>query len=76
MYLGQVIFFCGLAFLFGSWLALAVFMMHLFWFDHRARHNEAHLLQLVGYPYADYCRRVKRWVPSVYLGSMGNEKRR
>lgn len=66
MYQGHLIFFLGLALLFASWPAWIVFMTHLFWFDRRARRDEEHLLQLFGGAYADYCSRVKRWLPGVY----------
>lgn len=66
MYLGHLIFFLGLALLFGSWPAWVVLVVHLFWFDRRARHDEAHLLQVFGGAYADYRAQVKRWLPGVY----------
>ena len=34
-------------------------------FYRRVREDEAHLAQLFGEPYRDYCRRVKRWIPGV-----------
>lgn len=66
MYLGHLIFFFGLALLLLSWPAWVVFAGHLLWFDHRARGDEAHLLQVFGEPYRDYLGRVKRWVPGIY----------
>ena len=66
MYLGHLIFFLGLALLLLSWPAWLVFAGHLFWFDRRARSDEEHLLQIFGAPYADYRKRVKRWLPGVY----------
>jgi steroid 5-alpha reductase family enzyme len=63
MYLGHLIFMAGLALTFWSWLALAILVVNLFWFDRRVRGDEQRLLQLFGAPYADYCRRVKRWIP-------------
>jgi len=65
MYLGHLIFFAGLAITLGSWIALAVFTFHLFWFDRRVREDEERLATLFGEPYADYCRRVKRWIPGI-----------
>jgi protein-S-isoprenylcysteine O-methyltransferase Ste14 len=65
MYLGHMIFLAGLALLLGSWIAGAVWLAHLPWFDARAREDERHLLARFGEPYADYCRRVKRWIPGV-----------
>lgn len=66
MYLGHLIFFAGLALILGSWLAAAVFAIHVGWFDRRARGDEFRLAQLFGEPYRDYCARVKRWVPGAY----------
>ena len=65
MYLGHLIFFTGLAFMFSglAWLILAG---HLVWFERRAREDEAGLLALFGQPYGDYLRSVRRWVPGVY----------
>jgi len=65
MYLGHLIFFAGLALTLGSWIALAVLAVHVVWFDRRVREDEAHLAQLFGEPYREYCRRVKRWIPGV-----------
>jgi protein-S-isoprenylcysteine O-methyltransferase Ste14 len=66
MYLGHLIFFAGLALVLGSWIAAAVFAFHLVWFEMRVREDERHLNELFGAPYAEYCRRVKRWIPCVY----------
>ena len=65
MYLGHIIFFFGLALMFGgvSWL---VFAGHLIWFDQRARADERVLIELFDRPYRDYMHRVKRWVPGIY----------
>jgi protein-S-isoprenylcysteine O-methyltransferase Ste14 len=65
MYLGHLIFFAGLAVTLGSWIALAVLAFHVAWFDRRVREDEAHLEQLFGEPYREYCSRVKRWIPGV-----------
>ena len=65
MYLGHLIFFAGIAATLWSWIALAVLAFHVLWFDRRVREDEAHLAQLFGEPYRDYCRRVKRWIPGV-----------
>ena len=65
MYLGHLVFFAGLALLLQSWVAAAVFVAHVFWFDRRVREDEAHLAQRFGESYRDYCRRVKRWIPGV-----------
>lgn len=65
MYLGHLIFLLGLAITFWSWLALALFAVHVVWFDRRARGDEASLAIRFGAPYADYKARVKRWIPGV-----------
>ena len=65
MYLGHLIFFAGIALTLGSWIALAVLVAHLFWFDRRVREDEQRLAQLFGDSYREYCRRVKRWIPGI-----------
>jgi protein-S-isoprenylcysteine O-methyltransferase Ste14 len=65
MYLGHIIFLAGLALLLGSWIAAAVCVFHLVWFQRRVREDEARLAGLFGDSYRDYCRRVKRWIPGV-----------
>ncbi len=65
MYLGHLIFMAGLAATLGSWIALAVFAFHAFWFDRRVRDDEERLAGRFGEPYKDYCRRVKRWIPGL-----------
>ena len=65
MYLGHLVFFLGLAIVF-SGIAWLLLLVHLFWFDSRARADEAHLLDLFGDDYAAYRGRVKRWLPGVY----------
>ena len=65
MYLGHLIFFAGIAVTLASWIAFAVFVVHVFWFDRRVREDEAHLAELFGHAYRDYCRRVKRWIPGI-----------
>jgi protein-S-isoprenylcysteine O-methyltransferase Ste14 len=41
-------------------------VVHLPWFDARARQDETHLEQLFGAPYVAYRTRVKRWIPGLY----------
>ncbi len=65
MYLGHLIFFAGMALVLGSWIALAVLVFHVFWFDRRVREDEERLAALFGEPYREYCRRVKRWIPGL-----------
>jgi protein-S-isoprenylcysteine O-methyltransferase Ste14 len=61
MYLGHLLFFAGLAVTLMSWVALAVLVAHLYWFDQRVREDERHLVELFGEPYRAYCTRVRRW---------------
>ena len=65
MYLGHLIFLCGLALTLSSWIAAALFAFHAVWFHRRVREDEARLAGLFGESYRDYCRRVKRWVPGL-----------
>jgi protein-S-isoprenylcysteine O-methyltransferase Ste14 len=65
MYLGHLIFITGLALTFQSWLALGILLVNVGWFHLRVRGDEKNLLAQFGAPYADYCRRVKRWIPRI-----------
>jgi len=65
MYLGHLIFLAGLAFALDSWLATALFVFHVVWFDRRVRDDEARLAALFGDPYREYLARVKRWIPGL-----------
>jgi protein-S-isoprenylcysteine O-methyltransferase Ste14 len=66
MYLGHLIFMLGLALVFRSWPAAALFAFHVVWFNRRVVADEARLEALFGVPYLDYKARVKRWIPGVY----------
>lgn len=66
MYLGHLVFFAGLALTFRSWVGLAVFVFHLFWFDRRVAEDEERLAALFGEPYAAYRRRTARWIPGLW----------
>ena len=66
MYLGHLIFMLGLAITFRSWLATAILIVNMVWFDLRVRRDEAHLEKRFGADYGDYKRRVQRWIPFVY----------
>ncbi|HEX6632643.1 MAG TPA: isoprenylcysteine carboxylmethyltransferase family protein [Usitatibacter sp.] len=65
MYSGHLIYLAGVALALGSWIAAAVFALHLFWFDRRVKEDEVRLAERFGDAYRDYCRRVKRWIPGV-----------
>ncbi len=66
MYLGHLIFMAGLAITFWSLAALALLAFHIIWFQRRVTGDEAHLKVLFGPGYADYARRVKRWIPGLF----------
>ncbi len=63
MYLGHLIFIAGLAWVFRSWIGLALLAFHLVWFHRRVRCDEAQLIKQFGEPYRAYQQRVRRWVP-------------
>jgi protein-S-isoprenylcysteine O-methyltransferase Ste14 len=65
MYLGHLIFLTGLAVTFWSWFAVLILVGRGIWFHRRVLHDEQRLLALFGQEYADYCRRVKRWIPGL-----------
>jgi protein-S-isoprenylcysteine O-methyltransferase Ste14 len=65
MYLGHLIFLAGLALLLSSWIAVAVLVFHVVWFDRRVRDDEARLEALFGASYSEYRGRVKRWLPGI-----------
>lgn len=65
IYLGQLIFFAGLALTLQSWIAAGVLAFHLVWFHRRVLDDEARLTALFGNPYSEYCARVKRWIPGL-----------
>ncbi len=66
MYLGHMIFMVGLAITFQSWTAVALLVFHLFWFNARAKEDEAHLEKLFADAYRAYVCRTKRWIPFIY----------
>ena len=66
MYLGHLIFMLGLAVTFRSWFALALFAVHLPWYQRRVLHDEAQMRTRFGAQYEDYQKRVKRWLPGLF----------
>jgi len=66
LFFAPAVLVLGLALALRSWIALAVFVVHAFWFDRRAREDEGRLAGLFGDIYKAYCRRVKRWIPGIY----------
>ena len=65
MYLGHLIFMTGLAVTFQSWLALAILVGNIVWFQRRVLSDEARLTAAFGAEYTNYKARVKRWIPGV-----------
>ena len=55
----------GLAITFESWLAVALLLFHMVWFQRRVLKDEARLEARSGAPYLAYKARVKRWIPGV-----------
>ena len=65
MYLGHLIFMLGLAVTFWSWFALLLLAVRAVWFHGRVLKDEQRLAAKFGADYAEYCQRVKRWIPGV-----------
>ena len=63
MYLGHLIFLLGVALLLQSWFGALLLACHVPWFQRRAMHDEARLIERFGEAYRDYSLRTKRWVP-------------
>ena len=66
MYLGHLIFMAGLAVTFESWLAAALLVFHIAWFQKRVLKDEASLERRFGAPYLAYKARAKRWIPGLF----------
>ena len=64
MYLGRFFIPFGFLMLLGQWWLLVLYTV-LYWpyMDNRVQREEAHLKPIFGAPYADYCARVRRFVP-------------
>lgn len=64
MYLGRFFIPFGFLMLLGTWWPLVLYTL-LYWpyMDNRVRREEAHLKPIFGAPYADYCAKVRRFVP-------------
>jgi protein-S-isoprenylcysteine O-methyltransferase Ste14 len=65
MYLGHLIFLAGLALTLRSELAAVIALASAVFFHVRVRRDEKRLRDSFGEPYAQYCARVKRWIPGV-----------
>jgi protein-S-isoprenylcysteine O-methyltransferase Ste14 len=66
MYLGHIIFLTGLTLSLQSWLGAAITVGTAVWFQFRVRRDERRLVERFGEPYAEYCARVKRWIPGLF----------
>lgn len=66
MYLGHLIFLLGLALTLRSELAAAILVASMVYFHVRVKKDEQRLRESFGEVYAEYCSRVKRWVPGLF----------
>ncbi|MGH7829567.1 MAG: methyltransferase family protein [Candidatus Binatia bacterium] len=66
MYLGHVIFLCGLALSLQSLFAALIAVVTAAWFHSRVLADERRLVKLLGQPYVEYLSRVKRWLPGLF----------
>jgi protein-S-isoprenylcysteine O-methyltransferase Ste14 len=66
MYLGHLIFLVGLALSLRSGLAAVIALASAVFFQVRVRRDEKRLREFFGAPYAEYCGRVKRWIPFLF----------
>jgi hypothetical protein len=65
MYLGHIIYMIGVALVFHSWFAAVIAAARTVWFHFRVLKDERGLTERFGQAYADYTRRVKRWIPGL-----------
>jgi protein-S-isoprenylcysteine O-methyltransferase Ste14 len=65
MYLGHLIFLLGLALSWRSRMAWLILLACLPWFHDRVLRDEERLGEKFGDEYADYKRRVRRWIPYI-----------
>ena len=66
MYLGHLVFLAGLALTLRSELGAVIFVANVVFFQLRVRKDEKRLREFFGDAYAEYCGRVKRWVPGLF----------
>lgn len=66
MYLGHLIFLAGLALTLRSELAALIAVASAVFFHVRVKKDEKRLREFFGEPYAEYCARVKRWLPALF----------
>lgn len=66
MYLGHLVFLAGLALTLRSELAAVIAVASAVFFQLRVSRDEKRLRAFFGAEYAQYCARVKRWVPGLF----------
>jgi len=66
MYLGRFFLLLGLMYLLGNhYFTAAYAAVYYFYMVNRVQREEKRLVELLGAPYRDYCRRVNRFIPSI-----------
>jgi protein-S-isoprenylcysteine O-methyltransferase Ste14 len=76
MYLGHLVFLTGLYVTTRSPVSAALLAAHVPWFRARVGRDEDRLRAHFGAEYADYCRRVPRWLPGMRTGTLPCVQRR
>ena len=65
MYLGAILFYLGITILMFSLPLLIIFTAIFIFYDFIARHEEKLLINQFGDDYAQYMKKVRRWIPGV-----------
>ncbi len=63
MYLGAILFYLGISILMFSLPLFIIFIATFIFYDFIARHEEKLLLNQFGDDYANYMKKVRRWIP-------------
>ncbi|HXG52606.1 MAG TPA: isoprenylcysteine carboxylmethyltransferase family protein [candidate division Zixibacteria bacterium] len=66
MYLGHLIYLCGVALVLRSWFGVLIMLGAAVWFHARILQDEKRLAKQLGEPYLEYLRSVKRWIPGLF----------
>lgn len=66
MYLGHIIFLTGLTLTLRSWLGALITVAVAVWFHFRVLADEQQLTVMLGPPYIEYTKSVRRWVPGLF----------
>jgi protein-S-isoprenylcysteine O-methyltransferase Ste14 len=73
MYLARFLILFGCLMFLGNWVVLALCpILYYFYMVNRVRREEVRLQQILGEPYAEYCRKVSRFVPFCGISSHGH----